>query len=90
MTSGASTVTTSLFKSWPTPRKKLFQITHEKISSNRSVFNFKIPSNNKFIKFFFLPFFLFFIFKNSFKEKIDYFVIEGATWVGYIYFFKKY
>lgn len=89
MTSGASTVTTSLFKSWPTFRKKLFQITHEKRSINRSVFNFNIPSNNKLIKLFSLPFFLFFIFKNSFKKKIDYFVIEGATWVGYIYFFQK-
>ena len=86
MTSGASTVTTSLFLGWPTTKKKLFQITHESRSDNQNVFNFKVPSNNKLIKVISLPFFIFSILKNTIKKNVDYFIFEGASWIGYIYF----
>ena len=85
MTSGASTVTTSLFKSWPTI-KYLFQISHENPNVTKNIFNYKIRSNNKFIKLFNLPLYIIFICSFLFKKKIDFIIIEGASWVGYIFF----
>ena len=87
MTSGASTVTTSLFKSWPTI-KYLFQISHENPNVTKNIFNYKIRSNNKFIKLFNLPLYIIFICSFLFKRKIDFIIIEGASWVGYIFFFQ--
>ena len=85
MTSGASTVTTSLFKSWPTI-KYLFQISHENPNVTKNIFNYKIRSNNKFIKLSNLPLYIIFICSFLFKKKIDFIIIEGASWVGYIFF----
>lgn len=90
MTSGASTVTTSLFKCWPTRKKFLFQITHENPKNEQNIFSYKIISNNRFVKLFTLPFYLLFIFRKILKKRnnIKFFVIEGASWVGYIYVFQ--
>ena len=85
MTSGASMVSTSLFKSWPT-KKKLFQYNPEKIKEIKDIFTYRSKFNNKFAKLIFFPFFLLFIVNKIKKQKIKFFIIEGASWAGYSYF----
>ena len=84
ITSGSSAVTTAFFNAWP-GRKKLFLMNHETEIKKKNINNFKIKSNNSFIKFIYLIPYLLFIYSEIKKMKIKYIIFEGASWTGFIY-----
>jgi len=84
VTSGSSAVTTAFYKSWPS-NKKLFMMKQEKKISNKNIHNFKIKSNNSFVKLKCLIPYLIFIYKEIKNSKIKYIIFEGASWTGFIY-----
>jgi len=84
VTSGSSAVTTAFYKSWPS-NKKLFMMNHEKKVSKKNIHNFKIKSNNSFVKLICLIPYLIFIYKEIKNSKIKYIIFEGASWTGFIY-----
>ena len=84
ITSGSSAVTTAFFNSWP-GKKKLFLMNHETDIKKKDIYNFKIKSNNSFIKFLYLIPYLVFIYLKIKKMKIKYIIFEGASWTGFIY-----
>lgn len=89
ITSGASAVTTSLYNAWP-GEKMLFMMNHEFKSKSKGIVNFNINSNKPIFKLLCLIFYIILILIKIRKKKIKYFIFEGASWSGYIYFVYKF
>ena len=86
ITSGASNISTNFYNFCPY-KKKFFLINHEKNFNDKNIFNFRPLSNRPIFKFLVLFKYLIKLFIEILKNKPNTIIFEGASWVGYSYFF---
>jgi hypothetical protein len=84
---GSAEVTLSLYECLTKKNKKIFEIKKKKIFHFLECYKFNYLEN--IFKILYIPilFIEFSIFINKFKKKII--IVEGASWIGYSYFFIK-
>lgn len=84
---GASDITSNFFKKWKNKNKKIIQISNN-IIKNKKIINVK-KKNGFFGTLINIIIITLITRKELFKYKKKYIVIEGASWIGYIYLLIK-
>jgi len=88
--SGAGEISSALFESWPTRAKKIFQINHNYFTKkHKNIHNIDIFSEHPLLKIYAIIKIVFFLLDYFKKTNKPIVVIEGASWIGYSYFFFK-
>ena len=88
--SGAGEISYALFESWPAKAKKIFQLNHNSFFKNKkNIHNIGIFSEHPIFKIFAIIKIIFYLLNYFKKIHKPIVIIEGASWIGYSYFFFK-
>ena len=82
--SGSGVVCCDFFKSWPSKKKKLFQMSTI-VFKSQSIENIELIKNTPFFKILNIPFLIYKILKYFNLSKNNSIIIEGPSWIFYTY-----